>query len=204
MSMSNIPPTMAPSALPADKPRWPGWIGGTAIAFAVLTLVVSCCQSVGLFGARLVPMVGLEMPAAPRIMAVTVAVDTVVTLVLAAVLLTGAVGTLRHRQSGVRGLRRFAVARLVLVVPLLLLSIAMVRPSVRWAAEIAGSVVEWKERKGIAVTEAEREATRQQEATPFQLAMSVAWPLAGGAYPLFLILFLRRPEVAQEVERWDA
>lgn len=202
--MDASPPTIAPDAEPAGNPRWPGWIGGTAIAFAALTLVVSCCQSVGLFGARLVPMGGLEMPAAPGIMAASVAVDTVATLVLAAVLLTGAVGTLRHRQAGVRGLRRFAVARLVLVLPLLLLSIAMLRPSVRWSAEIARSVADWKEREGMPVTEAEREATRQDEATPFQLAMSVAWPLAGGAYPLFLILFLRRPEVAREVERWDA
>jgi hypothetical protein len=202
--MSDSPPVVAPSAQPAGQPRWPGWLGGTAIAFAALTLGVSCCQSIGLFGARLVPMGGLEMPAAPGIMAASVAIDTVVTLVLAALLLMGAVGTLRHRQSGVRGLRRFAVARLVLVVPLLLLSIAMVRPSVRWAAEIARAVVDWKEREGVPVTEAEREATRQDEATPFQLAMSVAWPIAGGAYPLFLILFLRRPEVAREVERWDA
>jgi hypothetical protein len=36
-----------------------------------------------------------------------------------------------------------------------------------------------------------------------QLAMSIAWPVAGGAYPLFLILFLRRPEVSRAVERWD-
>lgn len=203
--MNDAPPTAtAQTPFPADAARWPGWIGGTAIAVAVLMLTVSCCQAVGVFGSRLVPMGDLELPRTPGLVSGSMVADTLLTLVLAAILLSGAVGTLRRRQSGIRALRRFAVARLIVVIPLLVLSIAMVRPSVRWTAEIARAVVDWKERQGAPVTEAEREATRQQDPTTFQLVMSIAWPLAGGAYPLFLVLYLRRPEVGREVERWDA
>lgn len=203
--MNDTPPTATPPFPTAgEDARWPGWIGGTAIAFAVLMLGVSCCQVLGVFGSQLVPMGDLKFPRAPGLLSGSMIADMFLTLVLAAVLLSGGVGTLRRRQSGIRALRRFALLRLALVLPLLVVSIASVRPAVRWSAEIARVVVEWKERQGAQVTEAEREATRQQEPTAFQMAMSIAYPVAGGAYPLFLLLFLRRPDVGREVERWDA
>lgn len=202
--MSSAPPTDPGQSVGHAVAAWPRWLGLSGIGFAALMLVVSCCQSLGVFGSRLIPMGELELPEVPAIIKASVVTDTVLTLALGALLLTGAVGTLRLRRAGIRSLRQFAIARLVLVIPLLLLSIAMVRPSVRWTADIARAVVDWKERQGAPVTEAEREATHQQDPTTFQLVMSIAWPLAGGAYPLFLLLFLRRPDAVRELERWDA
>lgn len=210
MSIGSTPPT-GPDVNPTPHPddvTWPGWLGGVSIALGVLTALGVCCGTAGMFAGPLMAskMAGIDMPPAPGALVGYMLLDVVVGLVLATMLVLGGLNTLRRRASGPRMLRRYAVLRLALVLPILVGGIWLLRPQAEWGAGIVRATNEWKEsqKPPIPVTDAEREQEQPQAPGPMQYGGLGLGMLIGIAWPAIVLAVIRRPASQQAVATWDA
>lgn len=121
MSNFAVPPQApTPSGTHHAPPsQWPMVIGSIAIAFGAIGAMMSLW---GLASSTFLSSLsspgmppGFTMP--PELTTFTV-VDSLLGLVLAAMLVTGGIATVRRRAGGVKMLRNYAIIRLVLVIPL--------------------------------------------------------------------------------------
>lgn len=208
---SGIAPPIGPEGNTAPHPddaTWPGWIGGVSIAFGALTVLGVCCGSFGAFASPMIASkaAGIDMPPAPGVMIAYLAIDALIGFVLAALLIMGGIGTLRRRASGVRMLRRYAVLRLSLVLPILIGGLLMLKPQSEWSAGIVRSMNEWKEsqKPPLPVSDDEREQETPQAPGIMQFGGIAIGTLFGVAWPLVVFMVLRRPDAQRAVEAWDA
>jgi hypothetical protein len=208
---SGATPPIGPDSNAASHPddtTWPGWVGGVSIALGVLTALGVCCGSAGMFAGPMMAskMAGIPIPQAPGALVGYMLVDALVGIVLAAMLVMGGLNTLRRRASGPRALRKYAVLRLALALPILIGGIWMLRPQAEWGADIIRATNEWKESQDppVPVTDAEREQEKVQAPGAFQYAGVGVGVVIGVAWPLVVLAVLRRPDSMKAIERWDA
>ena len=191
-----------------DDATWPGWVGGVSIAIGALTALGVCCGTAGTFAGPLMAskMAGIEMPPAPGAVIGYMVVDALLGIVLAALLIMGGLNTLRRRASGPRTLRKYAILRLALALPILVGGLWLLRPQAEWAAGMVRATNEWKESQNppIQVTDAEREQETAQAPGLAQYLTIGVGVVIGIAWPLVVLVVLRRPDSMKAVERWDA
>ncbi|MBU3682885.1 MAG: hypothetical protein FGM39_02500 [Phycisphaerales bacterium] len=204
-----VPPTGPVPGAPFQSEetlRWPGLIGGLSIAFGIITLLGSCCGGVG---AALMPLAlgaaGLKVGPMPGSILAWMVFDVVASLALGYMLFAGGLGVLRRRAGGPRMLLRYAAVRLVLVVPMLVVGILLVPASAKWSAQFMEAQYAAQEESGQPVTE-DQEAALEAARTPTALnyVMTAIGPFLGCAYPIILLVWLRRPHVRATWESWDA
>lgn len=203
-----VPPTGPTPGAPFQSEetlKWPGLIGGLSIAFGIITLLGSCCGSVGM---AVMPFAlgaaGMNMGPIPGAIVAWMAFDVVASLALGFMLFSGGIGTLRRRAGGPRMLLRYAVVRLVLVVPLLVVGLMLVPTSMAWGAQFAEAQMAAQEESGQPITE-EQEAALEAARTPtaFSYVSTAIAPILGCIYPAILLVWLRRPDVRATWERWE-
>jgi hypothetical protein len=133
-------------------------------------------------------------------------VDALLGIVLAALLVIGGLNTLRRRASGPRTLRKYAILRLALALPILIGGLWLLRPQAEWAAGMVRATNEWKESQNppMPVTDAEREQETVQAPGAFQYASIGIGVVIGIAWPLVVLAVLRRPDSMKTIEHWDA
>jgi len=198
-------PTPGASFVSDESLKWPGLIGGLSIAFGIITLLGSCCGSVGM---ALVPFAlgaaGMKTGAIPGPIIGWFAFDIMASLVLGFMLFSGGFGVLRRKPGGPRMLLRYAAVRLALVVPMLVVGLMLVPTSMEWAGQIAEAQMAAQEEAGQPITE-EQEAALEAARTPtaFSYVSTAIWPIVGCAYPIILLVWLRRPDVRATWERWE-
>ena len=207
-SFGAVPPTGPTPGAPVQSDadlRWPGLLGGLSIAFGIITLLGTCCGSGSL---ALMPFLlgsaGMEMPPMPGSILAWIVFDAGVSLVLGLMLFMGGLGLLRRRAGGPRMLLRYAVVRLALVVPMLAIAIALVPASATWSAGFLEAQMKAQEESGQPVTEEQEEAlAAARTPSPLNYASAVIGPLLGCAYPIILLVWLRRPQVRATWETWE-
>lgn len=210
MSLGSTPPVGPDSnaSVHPDDATWPGWIGGVSIALGAMTALGVCCGGIGMFAGPMMAskMAGIDMPPAPGALVGYMIIDTAIGLVLATMLVLGGLGTLRRRASGPRMLRKYAILRLALVLPILAGSFWLLRPQAEWAAGMVRATNEWKEsqKPPIPVTDAEREQEEPQAAGPMQYAGILIGVLIGIAWPAVVLTVVSRPASRQVMAAWDA
>jgi hypothetical protein len=208
---SGATPPIGPDSNAASHPddaTWPGWVGGVSIAFGALTALGVCCGTAGTFAGPMMAskMAGIEMPPAPGAVIGYMLVDALLGIVLAALLVMGGLNTLRRRASGPRTLRKYAILRLALTLPILIGGLWLLRPQAEWAAGMVRATNEWKESQNppMPVTDAEREQETVQAPGAFQYASIGIGVVIGIAWPLVVLAVLRRPDSMKTIEHWDA
>jgi len=207
-SFGAVPPTGPVPGAPFqsdEQLRWPGLLGGLSLAFGILTLLGTCCGGAGMAAAPLaLGAAGLEMPPIPGSIVAWIAFDLVMSLVLGIMLFAGGLGLLRRRAGGPRMLLRYAIVRLALVVPMLAIGLALVPTSTKWGAGILEAQLAAQEEAGQPITE-EQEKQLEEAATPTTMSYVSAGvgPLLGCAYPIILLIWLRRPQVRSTWESWE-
>ncbi|MFM8697506.1 MAG: hypothetical protein ACKOF7_02365, partial [Phycisphaerales bacterium] len=209
--MSNfgaVPPTGPTPGAPfqsEESLKWPGLIGGLSIAFGIITLLGSCCGTVGM---AVMPFAlgaaGVKAGAIPGSIIGWFVFDVVASLALGFMLFSGGIGTLRRRAGGPRMLLRYAAVRLVLVVPMLVVGLMLVPTSTKWSAQFVEVQMAAQEEGGQPITE-EQEAALEAARTPTALSYvsTAIGPFLGCIYPVILVVWLRRPDVRATWERWE-
>jgi hypothetical protein len=198
-------PTPGASFQSEESLKWPGLIGGLSIAFGIITLLGSCCGGVGM---AVLPFAlgaaGMKMGAIPGPIVGWLVFDVVASLALGYMLFAGGIGTLRRRAGGPRMLLRYAAARLVLVVPMLVIGLLLVPTSAAWSAQFMEAQYAAQEEAGQPITE-EEQAALEAARTPTALSYvsTAIGPILGCIYPAILLVWLRRPDVRATWERWE-
>ena len=204
-----VPPTGPTPGAPFQSEetlKWPGLIGGLSVAFGIITLLGSCCGSVGV---AVMPFAlgaaGVKMGAIPGPIVGWMVFDVLASLALGFMLFSGGIGTLRRRAGGPRMLLRYAVVRLVLVVPLLVVGLLLVPTSAEWGAQFLEAQYAAQEESGQPITE-EEEAALEAARTPtdFSYVSTAIAPILGCIYPAILLVWLRRPDVRGTWEQWES
>lgn len=207
-SYGAVPPTGPTPGAPSRSDeglKWPGLLGGLSIAFGIITLLGSCCGGVG---AALMPLAlgaaGLKVGPIPGSILAWMAFDVLASLALGYMLFVGGIGVLRRRAGGPRMLLRYAAVRLVLAVPMLVIGLLLVPASATWSAQFIEAQHAAQEEAGQPITE-EQEAELEAARTPtaFNYVTTAIGPFLGCAYPIILLVWLRRPDVRAAWERWD-
>ncbi len=207
-SYGAVPPTGPTPGAPfvsEDSLKWPGLVGGLSIAFGIITLLSTCCGGVGM---ALLPFAlgaaGVKMGPIPGPIVGWLAFDVLASLALGFMLFAGGIAVLRRRAGGPRMLLRYAVARLVLVVPMLVIGLLLVPTSAAWSAQFMEAQYAAQEEAGQPITE-DQEAALEAARTPTALSYVSAsiGPFLGCAYPIILLVWLRRPDVRATWERWE-
>jgi hypothetical protein len=200
-------PPIVPQPLASD-PRdavWPGWIGGLSIGFGVLGLFGICCGVAGLGSASaLSGITGSEPVPPPTLIVVPTLVGGMIGAAFSIMLLVGGINTLRRRPGGPRMLRNYAIAAIAFAFVNIPLTALSVPAGSQWGADIAMAQLDALEKKGTAVTQQQRD---EVEAMREPNALSYAWALGlagiGLAYPVVLLVFLRKPAVRAQCDSWQ-
>ena len=199
-------PTPGASFVSDESLKWPGLIGGLSIAFGIITLLGSCCGSVGMaLLPRILGAAGMQVGSTPGAIVAWMVFDVVASLALVYMLFAGGIGTLRRRAGGPRMLLRYSAVRLVLVVPMLVVGLMLVPTSTKWSAQFLEAQYAAKEEAGQPITEEEEaalEAARNPTALSY-VSTAIA-PILGCIYPAILLVWLRRPDVRGTWEQWES
>jgi len=178
-------------------------LGVSLLAYAVLgSLLVLLMVAAALAAPMLMKLAapGGEPPRLPLVLLAFVAVGGMLSLALGVLLGVGGLGVVAQRRVGIARVKRWAVLRLVLAVVSLMVSWVLLPTQVeynRLAHEwqvAASNDPRMRERLGDFDPAANRRMT---------LITQVGGSIAVAIVPFGLLLFLARPAVQRQVERWD-
>lgn len=204
----SLPPiTPSPTNEEAAPSSWPTWYGVIAIVFGSLLVLGSCCGTIWMFAmpAVMSRMAGMEMGEMPAVMKWVTLTDAPVSFVLATLMVFGGIRLLRRRQSGRTLLMRYAIARIVLAVPLLAAGYLMLQPSVEMGASMARAQIDMmrKQSPSAKIPPQLEEAASQDAPTALNYAMLFGGAVLGLAFPLAIVLWMGGGPVKDEVARWE-
>jgi hypothetical protein len=178
-------------------------LGVSLLAYAVLgSLLVLLIVAAALAAPMLMKMAapGGEPPRTPFVLLAFLAVSGTVSLGLGVLLGVGGLGVVAQRRVGIARVQRWAVLRLVLAVVSLVVSWVLLPTQV----EYNGRVHAWQ----IAASNDPRMRERLGDFDPaanrrMTLIGQAAGSIAVSLVPFGVLLFLGRPAVQRQVERWD-
>ena len=207
MDQSLPPITPNPTNDEPAPSSWPTWYGVIAIIFGSLLLLGSCCGTIWMFmmPAFMSRMAGMEMGEVPAVMRWITLLDAPISFVLATMLVFGGIRLLRRRQSGRTLLVRFAVARIVLAVPLFAAGYLMLQPSVEMGASMARAQIDMlrKQSPNAKIPPQLEEAANQDAPTTLNYVMLFGGAALGLVFPLAIVLWMGGGPVKDEVARWE-
>ena len=189
--------------VPAPLAKWAMPLGITLLAYAVLG---SLLMVLAVGGALAAPMLmklaapGGEPPRMPLVLLAFVVTGGVLSLGLGVLLGVGGLGVVSQRRVGIARVQRWAVIRLVLAAVSLVVSWVLLPTQVeynRLAHEwqvAASNDPRMREMLGDFDPAANRRMT---------LISQVGGSIAVSLVPFGVLLFLGRPAVQRQVERWD-
>lgn len=207
MQSTQLPPTdqgvMAPDA---SASVWPAWFGGFAIGISALMLLGTCCGTIGIFATPMLGrMGGMDFPPMPNEMKVIFIIDMIISLILGIMMLMGGIGLIRRRAKGRTMLVRYAVARLVVAIPLLIGGWYALKPSGVWNADMMRAQIAFMQKTNpkAQIPASMEEQSRNTEPTMLQKGMTFGGAALGLVFPIIILLFLTRPEYKDEASRWE-
>jgi hypothetical protein len=194
------PPTEAQALEPEPDPaKWPVVIGVVSLIYALggLLCQVGVCAFMAL-GAKLPEEFRGGMNVPPSVRAVGMS-QAAVTFIVGFVLLVGAIHLLRRSRKAVALLRAWAVARLVLILIGVVITILTAPAQIQMQRD----AVEWQKRyfKEHNINRPVPEYTDQEL---WRRTMINAGVISGvlAIYPVFLGFYLSRKTINEQVERW--
>ncbi|MFO0963236.1 MAG: hypothetical protein U0625_10075 [Phycisphaerales bacterium] len=205
-STGQHPPILPEVPMTAQDLRWPSWFGGISIAYGGLMVLAICCGSFGLLAAQFAgKLSGADFPGPPKEIGIIFAIDAVISIVLGAMLLLGGIALLRRRAKGRVYLVRFAVARVVLAVPLFVAAWWQMKPQAIWQANMAQAQVDMmkKSNPNMTIPQATLDATKQTDPSVLQKAMVVGGSALGLIFPVVILLMLTQPAYKDDTASWE-
>jgi len=193
-------PPIEPGPYLVEEPltKWPRVIGIISLCYAILGLL--CGLSYGASGflseyfMRIARM-SVTMPPTMKVMAL---VSALIMLSLGILMLTGSVGLLRRRRSGVVFLKRWALLRVVFAVIGLVLAVLTAPVVIQFNKDVEAQQIKMFEEAGR--TDAKPKSD-EQHWFQHMVGTGVATVLIM-AYPVFLGFYLSRRKVTEEVQNW--
>jgi hypothetical protein len=183
-----------------------------AVVFGILSLAIGvfgmCFQTVGAVGSvamhKLLGFAGMEISPAPSIIAWTGGIQAVINALLGIVLIVGAWNLLMRKPIGVKLVRTWVIARLVMVVIGFAAAMLTMKANIEWQVVMTGEIRESVRKMGT-VKEADlppliNEAEAQQK---------TVWAIGGATiafaiWPLVMGYVLSRPRVKRDLDAWEA
>lgn len=168
-----------------DRPRWPRVLGTLGIVLGIIAFIDKLDDLlipflwtkkdwIHMVGPEVGEFVARSMPTARWVV-----FSSIVGMVLASILIAGSLHLRRHRRTGVRECRAWAWL------------------AIAWVMVEAGRIIAWFGRYGDQVPVPP--GTEWQGTAAFAIALALLIMLA---YPIFLLLWLRRPDVKIEYLSW--
>ncbi|UCD76345.1 MAG: hypothetical protein JSV91_05355 [Phycisphaerales bacterium] len=203
MDQSSNPPVTAGEVSELDftaETKWPKVIGVISLIYAIIGLSCMSLSSVFMAVLPLIPPIfrgGVEMPPFIRF---TGLAQSVLLVIVGIIMLTGAVGLLRRRQSAVAKLKLWAVLRLVLIV----LSIVIFVLTTPAQIQMARDQLEFRNDLLREQGQTDRIISRTDEQLWRSTAIRTGIMTGLQAiYPFFLGFYLSRKKVTDEIAEWD-
>ncbi len=193
---SSAPPPFQDVSVP-ETHRWPGVVGTIAIIFGIAGVLQGGCGMVAsLFGSQMYESMSRLAPQSADQMAAQQAVNerffwvntglSLLSMLVATVLLVGGIQLLRRRATSATLLRLWAAAKLVLAILLAGAGWVIFQAQMEWMqAEQNTSGASPDLMRGVAI---------------FGIAISLLWQWA---LPLFLIVWFSRAPIRASVARWN-
>jgi hypothetical protein len=128
------------------------------------------------------------------------AVSSVLGFCVGLVLLFGAINLLRRRPSGVRLLKTWAMLRIVLLVVGIGMAIVMLPANIEFQRAMIEASNERMRESGRPDMVQEFDEDKQWTQT---VISSGVWTAVLAVYPVFIVFFLSRKKIDQEIEQWD-
>ncbi|MHC5003961.1 MAG: hypothetical protein ACYTJ0_12635 [Planctomycetota bacterium] len=194
------PPQAPPPQIDQYELRWPRVIGVLSVIYAAIGMTCATGATTWAGIVNTLPEMFRGGATVAPILQITMAVQSLLGLALAIMLMVGAVGLLRRRPSAVRTLKRWAVLRL----GLLLLAASTVFVTGPAQLDMQRSVLEYRNRM---LREADR-TDMVEEKSDRRLWAETLRGLAIGAglqavYPVFIGLYLGRRKITDQVATWE-
>jgi len=200
--MTSLPPDIPPqfAALPMQSTdRWPGVIGTIAILFGVAGVLQGCCgMSSSLFARQFFEELVSAMPQAAEMLAAQQAVGekfkwmnaglSLLSMLVAVMLLVGGSRLIGRRASSVPLLRTWAIAKLVL---------ALIVAGAGWVV-FESQIESMRAEQGANGPAASAGAMRVFGA--FGVAVNLFWQWA---LPIFMLVWFSRNPIRSAVARWN-
>lgn len=191
--MSAAPPTSPLVDLGPPRTTWPTVCGVIGIIWGGLSLMCGCA---GYFSVAMMKWFASMVPAGdPEAEELAVQVHvmerfalatyvlTTISLLLAVLLMVGSIGLLRRRRWSRKALSGWAMAGIILVLANLVYQYALHMATKARMSELGSSMPPGSEAIFIATL--------------------IAILVFGWAWPVFLLIWLSRPKIRDEVNRWD-
>lgn len=178
---------------------WPKVIGIISICYAVSGMTCASLGTAwGMVATSFIPGFEWEMPPAMTAMMVGGLVSS---LLLGIYMLMGAIALLRRRRSGPTRLSRWAILRVLVLVLWLAGSVATLNHNVAMQLAIQDATNQM-------ILDADPNATLQtrteEEISKTQMISTVVITGIIAIYPTFIVMFLGRRKIKDEVDAWDA
>jgi hypothetical protein len=200
MSEMTPPTTRSIESELAPTTNWPKVIGVISLIYAIGGLLcVSVYGAYIAFFPKLPEMLrgGIDMPPLVRFSSAAL---LALTLPVGIIMLVGAINLLRRRRSGVRGLKRWSVLRLLLLV----LYVVLVVGTSRTQLEMLRQGVEFQNDMVREAGRPDRMRDVSDEALWKQFILQTSvFTAIFSFYPVFLGLYLSRRKVTSEIEAWE-
>jgi hypothetical protein len=184
----------------ATPTKWPKVIGVISLVYALGGLL---CQVTGfawlLLSDWLMRMGGMDLEL-PPVIRIVGAASTVLGFCLGVVLLFGALNLLRRRRKGVKLHKTWAMLRIVLLVVGLGAGMVMLPAQIEFqrAALEANNKRMREAGRSDLVQEFDRETVWRQSVISTGVMNGLV-----AVYPVFIVFYLSRKKIDQEIEQWD-